>query len=73
MLAYYVTFVVTVYGEFFGEPKSSPYEMSGGFISQHAKPHKTRALDLGFMRLEDLLGLLNPRIDKKSDLRFTGS
>ena len=31
MVAYYVTFVVTVYGEFFGEPNSSPHKMSGGF------------------------------------------
>ena len=41
MVSYHVTFVVTVYGEFFGEPNSSPLEMSGGFISLHAKPHKT--------------------------------
>ena len=39
MGCYYVTFVVTVYGEFFGEPNSSPHEMSGGFIRLHAKPH----------------------------------
>ena len=31
--------VVTVYGEFFGEPISSPHEVSAGFISLHAKPH----------------------------------
>ena len=39
MGSYYVTFVVTVYGEFFGEPNSSPHKMSGRFISLHAKPH----------------------------------
>jgi len=39
MVSYYVTFLVTVYGEFFGKPNSSPHEMSGGFISLHAKPH----------------------------------
>ena len=44
MVSYYVTFVVTVYGEFFGEPNSSPHEMSGEFISLHAKPHKTHVL-----------------------------
>ena len=27
MVSYCVTFVVTVYGEFFGEPNSSPHEM----------------------------------------------
>ena len=27
------TFVVTLYREFFGEPNSSPHEVSGGFIS----------------------------------------
>ena len=42
----------------FGEPNSSPHVMIGGFISLHAKPHS--ALDLGFMRLLALLGLLHP-------------
>ena len=28
-----MTFVATVYREFFSEPNSSPYEVSGGFIS----------------------------------------
>ena len=68
MVSCYVTFMVTVYREFFGEPKSSPHEMNRGFLSLHAKPHKTHdicALDLGFMRLEALLGLLSPHhIDK---------
>ena len=31
--------LVTVYGGFFGEPISSPREMSTGFISLHAKPY----------------------------------
>ena len=44
MVSYYVTFVVTVYGEFFGEPNSSSHEMSGGFISLHARPHKSHVL-----------------------------
>ena len=45
MVSYYVTFVVTVYGEFFGEPNySTPHKMSGGFIRLHAKPHKTHVL-----------------------------
>ena len=41
MVSYYVTFVVTVYGEFSGEPNSSasPHEMSGGF-----KTYKTHVL-----------------------------
>jgi len=30
MVSYYVTFVVTVYGEFFSEPNSSPHKISGG-------------------------------------------
>ena len=30
MVSYYVTFVVTVYGEIFGEP-NSPHEVSRGF------------------------------------------
>ena len=44
MVSYHVTFVVTVHGEFFGEPNSSPHEMSGGIVSLHAKPHKTHVL-----------------------------
>ena len=28
-----MTFVATVYREFFSEPNSSPHEVSGGFIS----------------------------------------
>ena len=44
MVSYYVTFVVTVYGEVFGEPNSSPHIMSGGFISLHAKLHKIHVL-----------------------------
>ena len=44
MVSYYVTFVVTVYGEFFSEPNNSRHVMSGGFISLHAKPHKTHVL-----------------------------
>ena len=55
-----LTFVVTVYGEFFEELNSSPHEMSGGVISLQ---QSLCALDLGFMKLEGLLGLLNPRID----------
>ena len=43
MVSYYVTFVVTVYGEIFGEP-NSPHEVS-------REPHKTHVLK-GFMRLE---------------------
>ena len=41
MMTYYVTFAVTVYGEFFSKPNSSLHVMSGRFISLHAKPHKT--------------------------------
>ena len=44
MVSYYVTFVVTVYGEIYGEPNSSQHIMSGGFISLHANPHKTLVL-----------------------------
>ena len=44
MVSYYVTFVVTVYEEFFSEPNSSQHIISGGFISLHAKPHKTHVL-----------------------------
>ena len=50
--------MVTVYGEFFSEPNSSRHKMTGGFKNPCA-------LYLGFMKLEVLLGLLNPRIDKK--------
>ena len=62
MVSYYVTFVVTVYGEIFGEP-NGPQEVSKGF--------KT----LGFMKLEALLGLLSPCIDKIYGVMFgfTGS
>ena len=55
--------MVTVYGEFCGEPISSPHEVSAGFISLCAKPHLTLAL--GFY--EVLLGLLNPPQIKKFD------
>ena len=48
MVSYYVTFVVTVYREFFSELNISPHVMSGGFISLHAKPHKTHVLWTGF-------------------------
>ena len=41
MVSYFVTFVVTVYREFFCEPNSNLHVMSRGFISLHAKPHKT--------------------------------
>ena len=34
MVSYYVTFVVTVYEDFFGEPNSNPHEMSRGFITK---------------------------------------
>ena len=57
MLSYYVTFVVTVYGEFFGKPNSSPHEMSRGPVCKASL--NPCAFDLGFMRLEALLGLLN--------------
>ena len=40
MVSYYVTFVVTVYREFFGELNSSAHKVSGGFISLRAKCHK---------------------------------
>ena len=30
---YYVTFVMTIYGNVFGEPNSSTHEVSGEFIS----------------------------------------
>ena len=40
----YVTFVVTVYGEFFDEPSSSPQELSWGFINPHAKPFEAHVL-----------------------------
>ena len=44
MVSYYVIFVVTVYGEFFSEPNSSPHVMSGGFISLQRR-YKTWTLD----------------------------
>ena len=44
MVSYYVTFVVTVYKEFFGELNSSAHKVSGGFISLRAKCHKTHVL-----------------------------
>ena len=39
-----VTFVVTVYGDFFGEPNSSPHEVSRGFISP--KPPQIKKCDV---------------------------
>ena len=36
--------MVTVYGEFFSEPNSSPHVMSGGFISLQRR-YKTWTLD----------------------------
>jgi len=50
--------------------------MSGGFISLHAKPHKTHVLWtwILFMKPEALLELLNPRKDKESVMfGFAGS
>ena len=41
---YYVSFVVTIYGELFGEPNSSPHKVRRGFISLHANPHQTHVL-----------------------------
>ena len=41
---YYVTFMMKIYGEFFGEPNGSPHEVSGGFISSC----KTHGFALGF-------------------------
>ena len=71
MASYYVTFVVTVYGEFFNEPNSSPREMSEGFISRMQSLIKPMCFRL---RLEALLELQNPWIDKESVVfRFTGS
>ena len=59
-----VTFVVTVYKEFFGEPNSSPHKMSRVF--SYVKPHKTHVLwtwVLWGLRL--CSGFSNPRIDLK--------
>ena len=65
MVSYYVTFV-TGYGEIFSEPNSyTTHKMSGGFISLHASLIKPMCFGLWFMRLEALLGLLNPRLEKK--------
>ena len=46
MVSYYVTFVVTVYGEFFGEPNSSPHKMSGGFKPACKTSSNPCALDI---------------------------
>ena len=42
MVSYYVTLVVTVYGEFFSESNSSPHKMSREFL--HSKPNKIHVL-----------------------------
>ena len=55
-----IAIVETVYEEFFGEPNIGL--MSMGFISLHAKQHKTNVLWTWiFMRLYALLGLLHSR------------
>ena len=60
MVSYYVTFVVTVYREFFGEPNSSPHKMSRGFITLHAKPHKPMCFGLGFYEAWGFAQTSNP-------------
>ena len=66
---------MTVYGKFFNEPKIIAHTKWAGICKPACKASLNPcALDFGFMRLEALLELQNPRIDKESVMfGFTGS